>query len=37
MGYDDPTSVPHRSDTEGATIEKRNSVHPNVNCSTCHR
>jgi len=37
MGYDDPTSVPHRQDNEGTTIQKRNNVKPTTFCSTCHR
>jgi hypothetical protein len=37
MGYDDPTSVPHRGDSEGADIFKKNAIHPPTACSTCHR
>lgn len=37
MGYDDPTSSPHRSEGEGERVQKKNGVKPNVNCSTCHR
>jgi hypothetical protein len=37
MGYDDATSVPHRSENEGEAVKKRNGVHPSISCSTCHR
>jgi len=37
MGYDDETSTPHRYAGEGEKFQKSNAVHPNVNCSTCHR
>jgi len=37
MGYDEPTSVPHRAPNEGALWMQKNDIHPPTNCSTCHR
>jgi menaquinone reductase, multiheme cytochrome c subunit len=37
MGYDDPTSTPHRRPGEGEAIMAARHVRPPTNCSTCHR
>jgi len=37
MGYDDPSSTPHREPGEGEKVQKANDFHPPTNCSTCHR
>jgi len=37
MGYDDPKSMPHRTEREGVDVKAKNNVNPPINCSTCHR
>lgn len=37
MGYDDPSSTPHRQPGEGEAVARTNHIHASVSCSTCHR